>query len=237
MNAKPILMHVRSIEGLQADRKTQTRRTNGLARYNKNLDGWRLGTPEEWKAPTNNRPAIGGCPRGPLFVNLATGWMESPACPYGESGDLLWVREPWRTAESLDHLPPRELAGAGATAFYENDRERHHPRIALGRYRHARFMPRVFSRLTLHLTDVRVERVQGISEDDAIDEGVEACFPNTDHEHSARDRFRALWNFTNGAGAWDRNEWCWVLCFDVIQANVDDVIADPSRYAIWEPTS
>ena len=241
MNAKPILMHGHSIRSLMAGHKTQTRRIVKPQPPGDELGNTYSGQifgPEMYSPVVVDRH--GEEYPGPDIYGIYDEDGEwGVKCRYGQPGDLLYVRERHaivpRTAyaQSMGVEQTLRPGDDHDAAIFQAGWDRSPP----GRWRPSIHMPRWASRITLHLTDVRVERVQGISEDDAIDEGVEACFPNTDHEHSARDRFRALWNFTNGAGAWDRNEWCWVLCFDVIQANVDDVIADPSRYAIWEPTS
>ena len=89
----------------------------------------------------------------------------------------------------------------------------------VGRYRHARFMPRWASRIQLEVTGVRVERVSDISEEDAKAEGV-APSPsiNVSPEEWARFRFRKLWDAINakrdgGVHAWAKNPWVWVVEF------------------------
>ncbi|MEQ1663215.1 MAG: hypothetical protein ABL877_11025 [Thiobacillus sp.] len=72
-------------------------------------------------------------------------------------------------------------------------------------------MPRWASRILLEIVGVRVERLQDISEADAIAEGVGGdvtvtpCF--------AVERYRALWESINGPGSWDVNPWVWVVEF------------------------
>lgn len=76
-------------------------------------------------------------------------------------------------------------------------------------------MPTWASRLTLEIVEVRVERLQDISEADAVAEGV------TRSEHggiTARDGFQRLWKSINGADSWDTNPWVWVIDFRRIQA-------------------
>lgn len=82
------------------------------------------------------------------------------------------------------------------------------------------FMPRWASRITLEITDVRVERVQGITEADAIAEGVEWQTPGPERN---RLRYRELWDSLNakrGFG-WDKNLWVWVLTFKRIKPTGD----------------
>jgi hypothetical protein len=95
-------------------------------------------------------------------------------CPYGAPGDRLWVREPWKAHSTFNHLPPRDIPQS--RVFYLAGPEAYSPDHA--RYRHARFMPRWASRILLEVTDERVERLQAISEADAVAEGAEAsAFP------------------------------------------------------------
>jgi hypothetical protein len=83
-------------------------------------------------------------------------------------------------------------------------------------------MPRWASRITLRITDIRVERLQNISEEDAKAEGCES--PLTGAEAPAagpgvfladeRTSFAILWNKINGPGAWDENPWVWAISFE-----------------------
>jgi hypothetical protein len=158
-------------------------------------------------------------------------------------GDRLWVREVWRTMDGLDDQGPASIAASCLSAGYpqpwapiqyEADGARdnwiadpHTFGAKPGRLRSPLHMPRWASRLTLRLTDVRVERVQEISVEDCKAEGVEPRGGMHGYLGAGyRPAFRQLWEDINGPGAWDRNEWVWVLRFDVIHANVDDVFAD-----------
>ncbi|WP_423454327.1 hypothetical protein [Ottowia sp. VDI28] len=86
--------------------------------------------------------------------------------------------------------------------------------------RPAIFMPRAASRITREITSVRLERIQAISEADAIAEGIErqgggwrnyldanagVCF------RSPVNSFRSLWESINGPDSWDANPWVWAL--------------------------
>ena len=83
-------------------------------------------------------------------------------------------------------------------------------------------MPRWASRITLEVTGVRVERLQDISEADAIAEGVTGVssggvtlFTTTGVNcfQAAKDAYAALWELINGPGSWDANPWVWVVEF------------------------
>lgn len=87
------------------------------------------------------------------------------------------------------------------------------------RWRPSIHMPRWASRITLRITDVRVERLQDISEDDARAEGV--FEPNEPIEtygpKAGRVAFHMLWNTINGPGAWEANPWVWVISFERVK--------------------
>jgi len=83
-------------------------------------------------------------------------------------------------------------------------------------------MKRVHSRITLRITDVRVERLQSISQEDAIAEGIAAQTGPFVH-HVVAD-YRRLWGEINGKASWDANPWVWVISFDVLKQNVDQVV-------------
>lgn len=169
-------------------------------------------------------------------------------CPYGRPSDLLWVREAWRTVSDLDALSGKEIEAkcieAGyrkpwAPIRYEIDGElRNWEHISTpphgdapqrGRYRHGRFMPRWASRIVLEITAVRVERLQDISEADALAEGIESLtgdktiyhwdFPKPRPPYavsgykSARDAYKELWVEINGRESLDANPWVWVIEF------------------------
>lgn len=154
-------------------------------------------------------------------------------------GDRLWVREAWRTHKAYDDLKPCEMSGEEAV-WPELDRDNCD---ALGRYRHARFMPRWASRLTLTVTDVRIQRLQDCSEADAQAEGVElesadppfyyvpGIWPHSltgvgveepGGRHAVRS-YAKLWDHINGSGAWEKNPWVVAVTFDVLKGNIDNL--------------
>jgi hypothetical protein len=138
-------------------------------------------------------------------------------------GDRLWVREAWRTESgAYDDLKGSDM-DADYPVIYEADSDWKLNK-SVGRYRHARFMPRWASRLTLTVTDVRLQRVQDISDDDAIAEGAvsSTCAnvqPPKDGFPSYRSGFSMLWESIHGPGSWATNPWIGALTFTV--ANID----------------
>ena len=134
-------------------------------------------------------------------------------CPYGQPGDMLWVRETWRLWDSkadsvikgclkeydLDYLK---------TCYVEYRATTDHDE---GPWRPSIYLPRWASRLILHVKDVRVERLQDISYEDAQAEGVDPS------------RFAELWNTINakrGFG-WENNPWVWVVTFKNLDIPTD----------------
>lgn len=119
---------------------------------------------------------------------------------YGDIGDRLWVRETWRE-------------GDYGSIFYRADEEWDKE---IG-WKPSIFMPRTHSRLSLEVAGVRVERVQEISEEDALAEGVirRPIEGEPDLSLPARDGYQWLWDTLNakrGFG-WDTNPWVWVIEF------------------------
>lgn len=82
------------------------------------------------------------------------------------------------------------------------------------RWRRGMFMFRWASRILLEITEIRVERLQDISEEDAIAEG---CFALGDCECTAVRQYGELWESINGDGSWNANTWVWVIEFRKIQ--------------------
>ena len=135
-------------------------------------------------------------------------------CPYGVPGDTLRVKEGWSVPAMFDALKPSEIdPRAAGTVRYEADGHR------AGRYRSARFMPRWASRITLEVTGVRVERLQEITEEDAVAEGVfndRRILEGIDlGGWTARERFQRMWNDLNTKRgySWESNPWVWVVGF------------------------
>ena len=155
--------------------------------------------------------------------------FELRRCPYGQPGDRLWVRETWAAEEDYDSFAPSAFGPGGHKIWFKAGGDEPE-NGAIGKTRPSIFMPRWASRILLEVTDVRVERVQDISEEEARAEGIidggclmcgepEPCGCD-DPRPDARDAFVWLWNSINakrGYG-WDVNPWVWVVEFKVISS-------------------
>lgn len=139
-------------------------------------------------------------------------------------GDRLWVREAWRTSRHYDDLRPSEMGGEEPVKFLADGKVQTLAGRADdfdGRKRPGMFMPRWASRLTLTVTDVRVQRVQDISHHDAKSEGV---LPNGKGA-TPIDQFRTLWDSLSakrGYG-WEANPWVAATTFTVRCCNIDQM--------------
>ena len=135
-------------------------------------------------------------------------------CPYGVVGDRLWVRETHWINES-----------EGLVAYRANEEFPEHMKGE--KWKPSIFMPRWASRITLEITEVGVERLQNISEEDAVAEGIESIQGGThlwmnysirrdecDWFRSPIDSYRSLWESINGKDSWSlKNPWVWVVSF------------------------
>lgn len=192
MKERPIIFDAESVRAILDGRKTMTRRVIKSQpekppypfQFPSGVWAWQSDTPHKW------------------------GNQTAHFCPLGSPRDFLWVREGLRW--SREGSPARYAAddcpimrdGESVGWIFNN------PTVP------AIFMPRWASRLLLEITAVRVERVQEISEEDAIAEGVrgdETCYDQA----SARMCFEARWDSLNarrGYG-WAENPWVWVISF------------------------
>lgn len=136
-----------------------------------------------------------------IRLPFSRGWLGP--CPYGIPGHSLWVKETWARHPDGDGVVYR----ATDPGWDDEGQIKWRPSI---------YMPRTASRITLETTGVRAERLQDISERDAMSEGVErdgAGWRNYYHV-AARDSFASLWDSINGKRApWASNPWVWVVTF------------------------
>lgn len=216
------------VRALLDGRKTQTRR---------------IFSPERMTWTDNGRYQTHALRSGELVFTgsgpfVPSDWLSYS--PYGQPGDRLWVREAWRVSKKHDAVAPRDLWACMMTVMYEagaysnNDDEGGRTVDGelmapdwRGKYRPSMFMPRWASRITLEVTGVRVERLQDISDADAIAEGA-YLFPaegggykfdcGEQEYDTAVEAYRHLWDSLNAARGfgWDANPWVWVVDFQKV---------------------
>lgn len=138
-------------------------------------------------------------------------------CPYGMPGDRLWVKEQTIKVEDRGWIGPvytesDEGRQAMDWGYGEPDDPDHIPPHAIKR-RPSLFMTRAMSRITLEVTEVRVERLQDISEADAMAEGAPWGACGSPQEGSRKAGFAKLWDSINGPNSWDANPWVWAINF------------------------
>jgi len=195
--SRPILFSTEMVKAILSGRKTQTRRIvkpqpdeNGVS-YMKNA-------PLDWESIYRE-------PWTPWKWDTEEGETISKNCPYGEIGDLLWVRE---TYAITGNATKRYIYKADLD--YGHVEEKWKPSI---------FMSREACRIELRITDIRVERLRSISETDAVSEGIE-CVRFEDEEMCQHpvNAYGHLWSKINGSESWNANPFVWVIQFEVARS-------------------
>lgn len=132
-------------------------------------------------------------------------------CHFGQPGDHLWVKETFYRYYPSETWPePKALYKADGITLCDKDSEGKKQRWTPSTH-----MPRSLSRITLEITDVQVERVQDIHEEDAIAEGIDPRKLSYLSGERAVTKFSVLWNSIYAARGlgWDVNPWVWVVTF------------------------
>ncbi len=208
---RPILFSAKMVRAILEGKKTQTRRVM-------KVQPWPDATVEvgpyhpHW-IDRNGESQPGPATFGAIWdhQDIVNGGDAGLRCPYGAPGDTLWVREAHAISANPDLGP-----------WYRLDHEEARssgPRVDV-KWRPSIHMPRWASRITLRITDIRVERLQDISEDDAKAEGVTPLDYAAHHVAAgcgARIAFEQLWNKINSPGAWEANAWVWVVAFERVK--------------------
>lgn len=209
MKERPIIFTTESVRAILDGPKTQTRRTYGLKEINRN--------PDDWDFMRFNKGGVA------LFWHsseTASNNLEDPdnirliKCPYGQAGDRLWVKETWATENQYNSLKPSQIPHS-ARIWYLADGSRP---AQIGKTRSALFMCRWMNRILREITEVRVERVQDISDKDCIAEGCPHALIMLPAV-PMQEWFKHLWNSLNakrGYG-WDKNNWVWPISFKKIK--------------------
>lgn len=212
MKTKPILFSTQMVQAILDGRKTMTRRIiksrheSGLFEVAKRkIDGVITGiTSLDW----DERP-----------INDLTNDIK----PKYQIGDILWVRETWNKSLRLNENFIYKATDDEPNSIYGEIKWK--PSI---------YMPKAAARIFLKVTNVRVERLQDISEDDAKSEGIILGYCQQQNNStelvthknyltkmqeliSAKKSFQTLWNSINGNESWDENPFVWVYEFERIE--------------------
>lgn len=231
MKERPIIFNAEMVRAILDGRKTQTRRIVTPQPINRKVgmvNAGYCGHPELWLVDGD----VGSYTCNGL---IAPEWR----CPFGIIGDRLWVRETFqgplmdesllddyrKDADKFQNPKYCEYAADGGEKPEYTDLD---DNLRYG-WRPSIHMPRWASRINLQITKVRVERLNGISEADALAEGcvaLEGCKWHTFeeakagtpmHDHTAKDAFSALWQSIYGEESWSSNPWVWVIEFERVE--------------------
>ena len=141
--------------------------------------------------------------------NIAKQWCPYSLCDgYDEAPGRLWVRETHlpKASGTIYRADYSEFEAAGLGGVY-------------GGWKPSIFCKREHSRILLEITGVRVERLQDISDEDAIAEGAaggHGSIPGYNYAATPLEHYRHIWESINGPGSWDVNPWVWVIEFKVL---------------------
>lgn len=214
IKSRPILFNSEMVRAILAGRKTQTRRV-----IKPQPPGYLTsrGKPEEMYPNSG----IWGFYAGNENARACRS-EDTLCCPYGAAGGLLWVRETWGVNKDYDNLSPTMVwvATNGDTKSCVDYKATPRNEDWTGKWRQSIHMPRWASRINLGIKNIRIERIQDITEEDAWQEGIQdrmgketplkgELLPVSVHA------FASLWekiNNTRGYG-WKTNPWVWVVEF------------------------
>ncbi|CVB12849.1 ASCH domain-containing protein [Serratia marcescens] len=204
MKERPVIFNSEMVRAILSGRKTQTRRVVS-DRHLRLIDV---------------ASQVGECyplESGIDHANSQSYYREH--CPFGQVGDRLWVRETW-SSDFANYYPNDRVWYAadnnrcsdievvnGVRGIYSPESDVHVP----FRWRPSIHMPRWASRITLEITAVRVERLNDISDGDAIREGCSAA--DMKSGDCVADVFARLWASIYGAENWHANPWVWAISF------------------------
>jgi hypothetical protein len=226
----PILYSTTMVEAIIEERKTKTRRCKGLNKINESPSACKLDT-----LTISKDTGI----LWARFVKEKDGKEEHAwliKCPYGKPGDLLYVRETWQHTKSAINLSLDDENSGYIYKASQNGRD-WASNMDDWTWKPGIHLPKEGSRIWLEITDVGVERLQDISEEDAKSEGInEPCwerkgdggcsiitvadqrsFTMLGEIGDYATGFKALWNQINGDKyTWEDNPWVWVVSFRVL---------------------
>jgi len=236
MKELPILFSTPMVLAILKDEKSMTRRTNGLEEINENPDDWQF----EWADYYLKKPW--------RFTQKSTVNKQSLEdrsfnqaalkCPYGWSGDILWVRETWRKSDFPDVFGEFEYKSGLDNCDAPWNQNIWKPSI---------HMPKEAAKIWLEITSIKPQRLHDISDENIIAEGVRipvngigtgrvllalgekntaidflpsGCLakgaPKLTQTQLLHAFWAELWCKINGRESWDKNPWVWAIEFKVL---------------------
>ncbi len=216
---RPILFKAEMVRAILDGRKTQTRRLLKV----QPLDVLPMNIPDAWVTLDTRDPE----PHGRHIK-----------CRLGKVGDRLWVKETHCfVADGLLGVMPGVVYAADETKAFNRLESLpdgvtvyNYDKPEIWHWRPSIFTHRWASRITLEITGVRCERLQDITEADAIAEGTEPSIVGQDLDYLRyRAGYQTLWERINGAGSWDANPFCWVIEFKVLSTAQAEPAKDETR--------
>ena len=214
-----MLFSTEMVQAILAGRKTQTRRTKGLHLINSGPDYWEFnGGGIYAKADSSMNVPITYWFF--VFKNTITEEKIQIKCPYGQLGDVFWVRESFFCTKYYEHTPIFKNKGKYVYKASDNF-------IGCHKWKPSIHMPKKAARLFLRIKDIRVERLRDMFHSDARAEGVdfiEGISGNFYYNYLTLDygcnelfSFMTLWQKINGEKSWEENPWVWVIKFEKIE--------------------
>lgn len=187
---RPILFSTPMVKAIKSKRKTITRRIFKVGKEIVNHPQETVSFDYEIQEAVYN--SLGG-----------QSWYK---CPYGQVGDIIWVRETFAEANCLTK---------GGNEFshyvYKADGDPLHNHF---KWKPSLFMPKSACRFFLEITDIKVERLQDISAEDIKAEGVTYTM---DYYPILLEQWESLWVKINGQKSWDENPFVWTISFKVVE--------------------
>ena len=211
---KPILFSTEMVQAILEGRKTQTRRLHGLDEIKKNPNDWTF----YYFSKDDKRTFAHFRKQEDNKIKSIFG-----TSPY-QIGDILWVRETWQTTWNENKKSWDIIYKADGGYWIDDD--------GIMKWKPSIYMPKKAARIFLEVTNVRVERLQDITEEDAIAEGIErvsiAPFVHRFKNYlcnnkfiGPKESFKTLWMKINGIDSWKANPWVWVYEFKVVEKPKD----------------
>jgi hypothetical protein len=223
-----ILSHDMNL-AFREDKKDTTRRLNGLGAVNVNPDQWNFIGIAGHKNHLDQSLAV--------FVHKQEDRMLEIPCPYGHVGTVCWIKEAYKRERTYPNAQDHSPNYKKTHAIYKTDKAPHVQKLI--KWSAPRTMPRIYARSFVEIAQLRIQRLQEITNVEAIDEGMLTLpddvildlFPEFAREWrewsahpdylsvappigpSPRERFAAIINRLHKPDTFARNCWAWVVKF------------------------